>query len=104
MDLFCKRAGIEVELDGASNGKELVEKVLGADYDLVFTDNVMPEVHGLQAIQQIRAQNKSVPIYMISSSEVGEQALKLGATGYLDKKDYGAFKSAVEKAIAIHLK
>lgn len=104
LELHCSRAEIEVEFDQASDGKELVEKVLGKNYDLVFTDNTMPKVYGLQAIAQIRAQNKSVPIYMVSSSEVGKRALEVGATGYLDKQDYDAFKSGIEKAIVIHLK
>jgi len=101
---YCKNAQIEAEFDEASDGQELVEKVLGADYDLVFTDNQMTEVHGLQAIAQIRAQNQTVPIYMVSSSDVGQRAMEVGATGYVDKQDRSAFRSGIETAITTYLK
>lgn len=104
LERYCQRAEIEVVVDEVGDGKELVEKVLAAHYDLVFTDNQMTEIHGLQAIAQIRERNKNVPIYMISSSEVGERALEAGATGYFDKEDYDDLKSGIEKAIATHLK
>jgi len=104
LEMYCRRVKIEIEFDEASDGKELVEKVLGSDYDLVFTDNQMTEVHGLQAILQIRQQNTVVPIYMVSSSEVGRQALEVGATGYIEKGNYNEFKSGIEKAVLKHLK
>ena len=104
VERYCRNMGVEVVIDEAPDGKELVEKVLGSNYDLVFTDNRMPNVHGLQAIAQIREQNKTVPIYMVSSSEVGQQAIKVGATGYVDKGERGAFKLGIETAIATHLK
>jgi|SRR3989338_6033186 len=104
LERCCETESIEAQLDEASDGKELVEKVLGANYDLVFTDNVMQEVHGLRAIAQIRERNKTVPVYMVSSSEVGRKALELGATGYLDKGDTAAFDSGIERAVALHLK
>ncbi len=49
---YCSRQGIDVEFDEASSGDELVEKVIGGSYDLVFTDNQMPPgMHGLLALR-----------------------------------------------------
>ena len=101
---YCGKVGIDAEFDGASDGKELVGKMLSANYDLAFIDNQMTEVHGLEAIAQIRERNKTIPVYMVSSSEVGKLALEVGATGYLDKQDYDGFRSGIETAIAKHLK
>lgn len=101
---LCRRVEIEVEFDEASDGKELVEKVLGAHYDLVFTDNQMTDVSGLKAIAQIREHNKTVPIYMVSSSEVGKLALEVGATGYIDKDNIGGSQSEIEEAVNTYLK
>ena len=98
---YCSGAGIEVNVDEASNGRELVEKVLGTNYDLIFTDHQMPEVDGLQAIAQIREHNKTVPVYMVSNSEVEKQALQAGATGYFWKVDS---VSGMEQAVNLHLK
>jgi len=80
-----QKEGIEVEFDEASNGKELVEKVREGDYALVLTDNEMPGGNGLNAIREIRGYNEIVPIYMLSGSDVSEEALKAGATGYFAK-------------------
>ncbi|MDO8656731.1 MAG: response regulator [Nanoarchaeota archaeon] len=104
LEEYCSRVKIEVEFDEAADGKELVKKVLSSHYDLVFTDNQMTDVHGLQAIAQIREQNKTIPVYMVSSSEVGKRALEVGATGYLEKQDYDTFKSGIENVVTTHLK
>jgi CheY-like chemotaxis protein len=100
----CKKEDIYAEFDQVPDGKDLVEKVLTGNYDLVLTDNEMIEVSGLRAIIDIRKQNKTVPIYMLSSSGVGEKALKLGANGYFDKEDYHGFEAGILEVIKKHLK
>ena len=104
MEYFCDKQSISAEFHEASNGKELVDSVRAHRYDLIFTDNIMPELHGLLAIKQIRDFDKDVPIYMLSSSEVGENAIILGANGYFDKMKRDNFKSGIEAAIMKHLK
>lgn len=103
--MYCSRERIDVEFDVASSGEELVGKVHSGHYDLVFTDNQMPPgIHGLLAICQIREQDTKTPIYMVSSSEVGKQAMEVGATGYVDKTDHQLFKAGIEEAVRKHLK
>lgn len=82
------RAGYikDVEVDLVPDGETLVGKVRQAKYDLIITDNQMPIMDGLEAIKQIREFDKVTPLYMASASNIAEQALKLGATGYIDKK------------------
>lgn len=106
LEMHCSREGIDVTFDVASSGEELVGKVRSNQYDLVFTDNQMPPgIHGLLAICQIREQDTRTPVYMVSSSEVGKQAIEVGATGYIDKTDQPQlFKAGIQDAVRKHLR
>ena len=42
--------GIEAEIDEFDDGKDLVYAVQNGNYDLVFTDNMMPRMRGIEAI------------------------------------------------------
>jgi two-component system chemotaxis response regulator CheY len=75
-------ASIERVLDGQA----LVERVRLETYDLIITDNTMPELLGLYAIEQIRTFSK-IPIYMLSSDRVKMRAFSVGATGYIHKDE-----------------
>ena len=76
----------DAKIDSVADGESLVQKVMESDYDLIFTDHDMGQgMNGVDAIKAIRATNTKVPIYMISGSDKREDALKAGATGYLEK-------------------
>ncbi len=51
----------------ASNGKDALSLALKEHFDLVIMDIKMPQVHGLEAIERIRDQNKRIPIIIISA-------------------------------------
>lgn len=80
-----------VEIEAVSDGESLVDRVRSANaegikLDLILTDYQMPGMDGLKAISQIRIFNKNTPIYVVSGMrEIAEEALKLGATGYIKK-------------------
>lgn len=82
-------AGLEV--DGATNGKEGLEKALKDKPDLVVTDVHMPEMDGLQMIEELRADEewgKSVPVVVLTVDDATtsiNQALAAGVTFYLSK-------------------
>jgi len=82
-----------IKIDEVDNGSELVEKVKLGGYNLIITDNIMPNMNGLEAIREIRKFDKQTPIYLLSSLAGGDakviekQALGNGANGFI-KKDY----------------
>lgn len=93
-----ERLGIEV--DEVGDGKSLVEKVRQGDYSLIFTDYSLPIKNGLTAIEKIRKDYPSIPICMISGSDVESKARKRGATDYLKKPiTYDELKAVIEKHI-----
>lgn len=73
----------------AVNGLDALEKLKDQDFDLVLTDMIMPEMDGVQLIEEIRrGLNKRIPIVIITTKgEEGERerGLSIGADGYLTK-------------------
>jgi PAS domain S-box-containing protein len=64
VDLDCKVEAVET-------GDEALEKALNGDFDLVFSDVVMPGLSGLQLAQRIEAERPQLPVLL--------------ATGYSDE-------------------
>ncbi|MEM0978035.1 MAG: response regulator [Pseudomonadota bacterium] len=75
------------------DGRELLSAYQMARPDVIITDVSMPEVDGLEAIRQIRAQEKRMgddplPIIVLTAHAMSGDAetfLAAGATGYLSK-------------------
>ncbi len=79
--------GFEI-CDEAANGKEAVELFKNLNPDIVFIDNKMPVMSGLEAIKEIRKLDEEVTIYLLSSFKnfnLASEALKLGVKEYLLK-------------------
>jgi DNA-binding NarL/FixJ family response regulator len=72
----------------AANGREAVELVKTLYPDVILMDLVMPEVDGIQAIQQIKAIRPDAKVLVLTSFATDEKifpAIKAGAMGYLLK-------------------
>jgi NarL family two-component system response regulator LiaR len=82
---------LEKDLDvigEAANGREAVELVKTLRPDVVLMDLVMPEMDGIQAIQQIKANQPDAKVLVLTSFATDEKifpAIKAGALGYLLK-------------------
>lgn len=72
-----------------SNGKEAVQALDHAEFDLVLMDVEMPEMDGLSATRSIRASESRlggrVPIVAVTSNDNREQCLGAGMDAYLPK-------------------
>jgi NarL family two-component system response regulator LiaR len=72
----------------AADGAEAVEKARELLPEIILMDMVMPELSGLEAIQQLQRENNPARILVLSSFAEDEQifpAIKSGASGYLLK-------------------
>ncbi|MEN6623020.1 MAG: response regulator [Smithella sp.] len=74
----------------AGNGKEALEILSGSWVDVIISDINMPEVNGLELLDQIRKNEtfKDIPVIMITtegSSERMQEAFKRGAKGFIKK-------------------
>ena len=85
--LLAGREDIEV-VGEANNGAEAVERARELMPDVVLMDIKMPEMDGLAATKQLKAEMPYVRIMMLTVSETDEdlfEAIKAGASGYLLK-------------------
>lgn len=60
-----------IETEEAVSGKDAIEKVKRADYDIIFMDYLMPEMNGIEATQEIRKLGKvKRPVIVALSANV----------------------------------
>ena len=65
--LFLEGKGYSVST--ASNGSDAIELVRETDFDLIFLDENMPGLSGLETLQKIMELRPSTPVVMITKSE-----------------------------------
>lgn len=90
--------GIQV-IDEASNGLEALEVIKTCKPHLLIVDIRMPEMNGIEVVQNIKEQNidvKTLVLSMHDSEEYVVKAIQAGADGYLLK---GASKEEFLKAL-----
>lgn len=94
-----------VNFQEASNGLEAIERLVVAPVDLMILDLNMPEMHGLEVLQFVRAHPNysSIPIIVLTTrgDEASRSAaLAAGASCYLTKPfEPRAFISQVEELL-----
>jgi len=84
--LFLEEKGYAVST--ASNGEEAVEKVGEETYSLIFLDENMPGLSGLETLERIKNIVPSVPVIMITKSEeedIMDEAIGSKIADYLIK-------------------
>ena len=65
--LFLQQRGYDVVT--VNSGLDAVEKVEEQNFDIVFLDEMMPGMTGLETLQQIKILKPQVPVVMITKSE-----------------------------------
>jgi len=97
--ILLKKMGYSPDI--AANGKEVLDRLHDAHYDIIFMDVQMPEMDGLEATRAIRSQTRSTnptssptvsapsPIIIAmtanTTSQDREQCLASGMNDYLSK-------------------
>jgi NarL family two-component system response regulator LiaR len=85
--LLTLEPGIEV-VGEASNGREALHRIESSRPDVILMDLVMPEMDGIEAIQQIVSRQPEARILVLTSFATDDKvfpAIKAGALGYLLK-------------------
>jgi EAL domain-containing protein (putative c-di-GMP-specific phosphodiesterase class I) len=83
---ILSRHGATVET--ATNGREAVDRVKAASYDVILSDISMPEMTGIEFLQAVRAHDLDVPVILITGEpglESAIRAVEYGAFRYLAK-------------------
>ena len=84
--LFLEKKNYNVST--CNNGAEAIEKVEEENYDIVFLDENMPGLSGIEALSEIKTKLPNLPIVMITKSEeeyIMEEAIGAKIADYLIK-------------------
>jgi two-component system chemotaxis response regulator CheY len=79
-----------VEADEAEDGQIGLQKLLGSQFDFVITDVNMPNMSGLELLENIKQSEKlkDIPVLMITAEANKDSVLRaaqIGADGYIVK-------------------
>ena len=91
----------------AGTGLEALKKLSTEKFDGIFLDVKMPEMGGIEALEQIRKRDRKIPIIIITSSSTKEAAIEAmakGANEYVLKPfEWEELKAKIEKVYNITL-
>lgn len=81
-----------IHIDTAQRGMECLEYVKRRQYDLIFLDHMMPEMDGIETMEQMKVLtnnlNKNTPVIMLTANAIigaREEYLQAGFNDYLTK-------------------
>lgn len=75
-------------IEEASDGKELLNKIINYTFDVVLLDISMPGRGGLELLSEVKKLRPEISVLILSiypEEQYAIRALKLGAAGYLNK-------------------
>jgi signal transduction histidine kinase/ActR/RegA family two-component response regulator len=84
--IILEQLGFDVII--ASNGKEAIQKLKQARYDLVLMDWQMPEMDGYQATEIIRSEGQDIPIIAVTANAMSydrQRCIDTGMNDYIAK-------------------
>ena len=88
-DLLSKTLALaEYQVDTAADAPSALDRVRGAEYDLMIADLKMPGMDGLTLIRQVKRIRADLPVIIItgfSTESSAIEAVNLGVAGYLIK-------------------
>lgn len=80
--------GSHYAVDLVADGEEAVQMALSTSYDLIILDVLLPRIGGFDVCKQLRAQNRTMSILLLTALDGVEHRVKgldLGADDYLVK-------------------
>jgi CheY-like chemotaxis protein len=78
-----------IKLVFAGSGHEGLDVIAREGPSVILTDLIMPDMEGLELVQQVRAQYPHISVILVTaygSEEVAMRALRAGAANYIPKK------------------
>jgi len=103
LEEMLKADGMLVEK--AYTGKEALEKFRSLDFDLVLLDLRMPEMNGLDVLQEMKKEDPTIPVIVITaygSVDNAVEALKVGAYDFITKPfKLEELRNAIARALEV---
>ncbi|MHA2495137.1 MAG: PAS domain S-box protein, partial [Candidatus Hodarchaeales archaeon] len=104
---FLKDEDPNIELTTASSAREALQKIAEEEFDIIVADYLMPDMDGLELLEELRGEGNDIPFIMFTGQgreEVAMQALNLGADYYLMKggdleSQYGELAHIIRRTV-----
>jgi two-component system, OmpR family, response regulator len=100
-EVTLKKAGYRVR--NAYTGEEGIAEFKAGGADVILLDMTLPEMHGAEALREIRLISASIPVIVITgetSEQLRAQCERLGAQDYLSKPpDFDELLAAIARAL-----
>ncbi len=92
----------KVFVSTAQSGEECLEKIRDTRFNVVFLDQMMPGMDGIETIEQIRKTDPDLPVYALTANTSVDEAFYIskGFNGYLSKP---VDSELLERTIMKHL-
>lgn len=101
--IILEDAGYDIKTSSTSNN--IIDQVLSYVPDIIFMDNWLPDVGGIDATKELKGHEtlKSIPvIYFSANNDVKALAAEAGADGYLSKPfDIQELEDIISKYLAV---
>ncbi len=84
LEIMLQQMGFQISQAG--NGLEALENIKHEKIDLVITDLKMPKLDGMGLLKQLRADDNTVPVIMVTAHgaiETAVTAMQYGASDYI---------------------
>ncbi|MBR5420359.1 MAG: DegV family EDD domain-containing protein [Lachnospiraceae bacterium] len=100
-------AATEMTIDLARSGEEALSKTLSTHYDMILMDHLMPEMDGIECLQNIRKQpgglNNRVPIIVLTANAGSENRELYARSGFEDYLVKPVSGRQLEEMILAHM-
>lgn len=86
---LLEQAFPSLEFAEAATGQGVLDKIADKKWDVVILDLILPDIHGLDVLKQIKLVRPALPVIIFSfypAELYGRRAYKSGASAYLDKQ------------------
>ena len=94
--------GIDCEVKRVKKKDDFMMCINNYEYELILSDNSLPDFDGLSALRFVREKNKNVPFIFLSGTlaeEIAISSMKFGATDYVLKKNMNKIGMVIKRAI-----
>ncbi len=99
--IVLEEAGYQIKTSTTSN--DIIQQVAEYQPDIIFMDNWLPDISGIEATRQLKADKdlKNIPvIYFSANNNVSALAKEAGADDYLSKPfDISSLEDIVKKFV-----
>ncbi len=97
-----ERAGFVIEHERVEDETELRAALVGARWDVIVSDYMMPTFNGVEALHVARAVAPDIPFILVSGTvgeDVAVEAMRAGADDYVLKQNLSRFAAAVTREV-----